>query len=129
MNTILVPGPPKAAFNKHRRISDLIKAQVEHLKHLEHKMPEAVRAKLPQHAIVTENDAALYIASMTELFRSQEEKPGSVIPPSVTPPAASTSSTAKKAVPKKKKRKASQKPKKASSRGTKKAPAKTRGAK
>lgn len=120
MNTILVPGPPKTAFNKHRRISDLIKAQVTHLKHLEHKMPEAVRAKLPQHAIITENDAALYIASMTELFRSQKQKQGS---------SKLSSTTTKKTAPKKKKRKPSQKLKKASSRTPKKASAKTRGAK
>jgi hypothetical protein len=73
MKPILVPGPPKAAFNKHRRISDLIKSQVAHLKHLEEKLPHVTRAALPQHAIVTENDAAIYIASMTRVLRSGSE--------------------------------------------------------
>lgn len=129
MNTILVPGPPKTAFNKHRRISDLIKAQVVHLKHLEHKMPEAIRANLPQHAIVTESDAALYIASMTKWFRSQEEKRGSAIMPLTAPSITPGSRATKKSVAKNKKKKTSQKPKKASTRAAKKASAKTRGAK
>jgi hypothetical protein len=68
MNVINVPAPPKEAFNKHRRISDLIKAQVKHLKHVEEKMPADVKAALPQHAIVTENDAAMYIAAMTRVL-------------------------------------------------------------
>ena len=78
MDVINVPAPPKEAFNKHRRISDLIKAQIKHLKHLEDKMPPSVRATLPQHAIVTENDAAVYIAAMTRLLREgveAEEQP------------------------------------------------------
>lgn len=71
MDVIEVPAPPKEAFNKHRRISDLIKAQIKHLKHLEEKLPANVKAKLPQHAVVTENDAAIYIAAMTRLLRGQ----------------------------------------------------------
>jgi len=35
MKTIHVPGPPKEAFNKHRQMSDLIKAQIKHFRHLE----------------------------------------------------------------------------------------------
>lgn len=68
MEEIVVPGPPKEAFNKHRRVSDLIKKQVEHFKHLEHKFPPEQRAGLPQHAIATEDDAARYIAAMTRLL-------------------------------------------------------------
>ncbi len=37
MEPIHVPGPPKEAFNKNRPISDLIRAQVNHLKHVEAK--------------------------------------------------------------------------------------------
>src|SRR5882724_11706093 len=72
MKTIHVPGPPKEAFNKHRQISDLIKAQIKHFRHLEEKLSSSVRATLPQHVIVSENDAALYIASMTQLLRTQD---------------------------------------------------------
>jgi hypothetical protein len=71
MEVINVPAPPKEAFNKHRRISDLIKAQVKHLKHVEEKMPADVKAALPKHAIVTENDAAIYIAAMTRVLCAQ----------------------------------------------------------
>jgi hypothetical protein len=68
MEPILVPGPPKTAFDKNRRMSDLIRKQIEHFKHLEEKLPPEVRATLPQHAIVTEDDAARYIAPMTQLL-------------------------------------------------------------
>lgn len=71
MEPIHVLAPPKEAFNKNRRISDLIRAQINHLKHIEYKLPEGLRQAIPQHPIVTENDAALYIAAMTRLLRAQ----------------------------------------------------------
>lgn len=70
MNVIHVPAPPKGAFHKFRPMSDLIKAQVNHFKHLEEKLTPEQRQGIPQHRITTENDAALYIASMTRLLRS-----------------------------------------------------------
>jgi hypothetical protein len=70
MEEIVVPGPPREAFNKHRRMSDLIKKQVEHFKHLEHKFSPQDRAKLPQHAISTEDEAARYIAAITRVLLS-----------------------------------------------------------
>lgn len=76
MKEIAVPGPPKTAFNKSRLMSDLIKKQVEHFKHLENKLPPEVRATLPQHAIVTEDDAARYIGPMTRYFLSQKTATG-----------------------------------------------------
>jgi hypothetical protein len=80
MEPILVPAPAKEAFRKLRPISDLIKAQVSHFKHLEEKLPQAVRRTCPQHSIVTEDDAARYIASMTAYFRSQFAPPLEVRP-------------------------------------------------
>jgi hypothetical protein len=71
MEPIHVPGPPKQAFNKHRRISDLIRAQIAHLKHLEQKLPAQLRQQIPQHEITTEDDAARYIAPITNLLRAQ----------------------------------------------------------
>lgn len=71
MEPILVPGPPKTAFNKQRRVSDLIKKQVEHFKHLEYKLPPEVRDTLPQHPIQTEDDAARYIAPFTRFLLSK----------------------------------------------------------
>ena len=71
MEPIQVLSTPKTAFNKNRRISDLIRAQIQHLKHLEDKLPAEMREQIPQHPIVTENDAARYIAPMTRLLRTQ----------------------------------------------------------
>jgi hypothetical protein len=70
MEPIRVPAPPKQAFNKHRRVSDLIRKQVDHFKHLEHKLPDDLRSAIPQHHVMTEDDAARYIASMTALLLS-----------------------------------------------------------
>jgi hypothetical protein len=71
MEPIRVPRPPSQAFNKNRRVSDLIRAQTNHLKHVEEKLSPSLRQQIPQHAIVTEADAASYIAAMTRLFRAQ----------------------------------------------------------
>ena len=90
MEPIRVPAPPKQAFNKHRRVSDLIRKQVHHFKHLEPKLPEHLRSALPQHPIVTEDDAARYIAPMTALLLS-----GSLAVPQPSPAA---TNSAKKAV-------------------------------
>jgi hypothetical protein len=84
MEPIHVPRPPSQAFNKNRRISDLIRAQTNHLKHLEEKMSPSVRQQIPQHAIVTEADAANYIAAMTRLLRTQGD---SLATPSAPTPA------------------------------------------
>jgi hypothetical protein len=86
MDPIHVPGPPKEAFNKNRRVSDLIRAQVNHLKHLEAKLPANLRQGIPQHPIVTEDDAARYIAPMTRLLRGQ----GAAAPQAATPSAGPT---------------------------------------
>jgi hypothetical protein len=75
MELILVPGPPPSAFNKHRRVSDLIKKQVEHFKHLEEKLSAEERAKLPNHAVVTEDDAARYIAAFTHHRLAKQTAP------------------------------------------------------
>jgi hypothetical protein len=74
MEPILVPGTPKEAFNKHRHISDLVKKQVEHFQHIEEKLPDDVRASLPQLPqldVVTENEAARYISAMTSYLLSR----------------------------------------------------------
>ena len=70
MDIIRVPAPPKEAFHKLRPMSDLIKAQVNHFKHLEEKLSPGERGGIPQGRITTENDAAAYIAAMTRLLRS-----------------------------------------------------------
>jgi hypothetical protein len=74
MEPILVPGTPTEAFNKHRRISDLVKKQVEHFQHIEDRLSSDVRASLPQLPQlddVTENEAARYISAMTSYLLSR----------------------------------------------------------
>jgi hypothetical protein len=77
MEPVQIPAVPREAFNKHRRISDLVRKQVEHFRHIEKKLPPEVQAKLPQHEIVTENDAARYIHAVTGylLTRPVEKTP------------------------------------------------------
>jgi hypothetical protein len=81
MEPILVPRPPKESFNKDRLISDLVRNQVEHFKHVEESLPQNVRATIPQHAIVTESDAARYIHAMTSylLSRPQPKQPAKAV--------------------------------------------------
>jgi hypothetical protein len=68
---IRVAAPPKTAFNQNRPISDLIKSQVEHLKHLEERLPAEQRSTIPAGAIITEADAARYIAAMTAVLKGE----------------------------------------------------------
>jgi hypothetical protein len=84
MEPIRVPSPPSQAFNRNRPVSDLIRAQTNHLKHVEEKLSLSLRQHIPQHAIVTEADAASYIGAMTRLFRAQGD---SAATPSAQPSA------------------------------------------
>lgn len=97
MEPIHVPGPPKQAFNKNRPISDLIRAQVNHLKHVEASLSADQRSKIPQHAITTEDDAAQYIASMTNLFQAKPAAP--LVPAQPATPTAPVTPMPKPAVP------------------------------
>lgn len=117
MEPILVPGPPASAFNKHRRASDLIKKQVEHFKHLEEKLSTEERAKLPKHAIVSEDDAARYIAVFTRHLQSRQSSSTQKKPITIGSRSAKRNSLAIAAVADT----AHSKPKKANSRPRKKA--------
>ena len=75
MEVIHVPPPSREAFNKSRPMSDLIKWQVKHFKHLEDKLSPQERLSIPQHRITTENDAAQYIAAMTRFLRQGTSEP------------------------------------------------------
>ena len=88
MEPILVPGPPKEAFNKHRPISDLVRKQVDHFKHIEERLSPDLRATLPQHQIVSEDEAARYISAMTSYLLSRPRpKPAAKKPVAIKPPA------------------------------------------
>lgn len=65
MATIRVPGPPVEAFRKHRPISDLVKSQIKHFQHLEHKLRLDLPTKFSPHDLTTEGAAARYIAEVT----------------------------------------------------------------
>jgi len=71
MQPIRVPRPPKEAFNKDRPVSDLIRSQVEHFRHVENKLSPEQRNALPQGYIRTEHEAAQYVSAMTQLLLSQ----------------------------------------------------------
>ena len=76
MEVVHVPPPSKEAFHKGRPMSDLIKAQVRHFKHVEEKLSPEQRESIPQHRITSENEAAQYITAMTRLLRSSvSDKP------------------------------------------------------
>lgn len=67
---IRVGAPPKTAFNQDRPISDLIRSQVEHLKHVEERLTAEQRRTIPTGEIKTEAEAARYIAAMTAVLQS-----------------------------------------------------------
>ena len=69
MAIIRVPGPPPEAFRKNRPISDLIKSQIRHLQHVEHKLQLTLPTKFSPHDLTTEAAASLYIAEMTSALR------------------------------------------------------------
>jgi hypothetical protein len=69
MATIRVPGPPPEAFRKNRPISDLIKSQIKHFQHLEHKLHLTLPTKFSPHDLNTEAAASQYIAEMTAALR------------------------------------------------------------
>lgn len=71
MEPIRVPHPSKEAFNKQRPVSDLIRKQVEHFRHVEAKLSDIQRRTLPQGHIRTEHEAAQYISAMTQLLLSK----------------------------------------------------------
>jgi hypothetical protein len=119
MEPIPIPSVPREAFNKHRPISDLVRKQVEHFKHLEDKLPADVRVKLPQDTVATEDEAARYISAMTNYLLSRPRpkqvakkvvavKPPTPLRPSpplalaaAAAPAREKSAAKKKAAPKK----------------------------
>jgi hypothetical protein len=71
MATIRVPGPPPEAFRKNRPISDLIKSQIRHFQHLEHKLQLTLPTKFSPHDLTTEGAASQYIAEMTAALCNQ----------------------------------------------------------
>jgi hypothetical protein len=65
MAKIAVPRPAKGSFNKERRASDLLKAQVKHLYEVEKQLPHQHRTGHNVEAITTEGQASEYIRRVT----------------------------------------------------------------
>ncbi|HME32124.1 MAG TPA: hypothetical protein VKG65_05170 [Terriglobales bacterium] len=75
MNVIRVPKPA-AAPNRERPLSDLLKKQVEHFRHVEKKqLPFDKRTGIVAEAIRTEGEAAEYIRMVTEKLHRYAAKP------------------------------------------------------
>lgn len=87
MEPIRIARPPKEAFNKNRPVSDLIRKQVEHFRHIEAKFSDAQRALLPQGHMRTEHEAAQYIAAMTQLLLSKPAPATQPLPAPIVMPA------------------------------------------
>lgn len=77
---VRIPVPARSSMNKKRPISDLVKAQLQHIHHAE-------RARVPEHKrddqrvkkIRTEAQAASYIAAVTKVLHPKR-KPASASP-------------------------------------------------
>ena len=66
MTIIPVPRPSKKAMNPNRPVSTLLLTQIQHLQHVERRLPLGYRTKIYTHAIRTEGEAAQYIREVTE---------------------------------------------------------------
>ncbi len=97
MQPIFVPCRSEEAFSKLPSISDLIRTEVHYFKRLEAKLPADFRQDLPQHVIVTEDDAAQYIEAMSRFFRSRiAQAPITVVAPPVAASSAIVKAAAKR---------------------------------
>jgi hypothetical protein len=65
MAVIIVPKPPKGAFNKNRPVSALLKNQILHLQQAEFRLPVRQQTNIYINKIKTEGEAADYIERVT----------------------------------------------------------------
>lgn len=86
MEPIVVPAPPKSSFNKNRRVSDLLLAQVKHFQHVAHKQGMQIDPAL-ERDLASEAGVARYIARVTREMRAQAT-PSVIAMPSPKPAAA-----------------------------------------
>ena len=69
MDPILVPAPPRSAYNQNRRVSDLLFSQLKHFQHVAQKLGAlGIPADL-ERDMYTEGGAARYIAAVTRALR------------------------------------------------------------
>jgi hypothetical protein len=72
MEPISVPAPSKSAFNKNRRVSDLLLHQLKHFQHVERKNGIQIDPALSRD-IYTEAGAARYITEITRAIKAQSQ--------------------------------------------------------
>jgi hypothetical protein len=70
MTVIKVPRPPESAFNKDRKVSSLLRTQLEHLQEAEFRLPARAQTNVYINAIKTEGEAADYIGRVTARLRT-----------------------------------------------------------
>jgi hypothetical protein len=66
---ILVPAPPRSAYNHNRRVSDLLLSQLKHFQHVELKHGRLEIPSAIARDVYTEAGAARYIAAVTRALR------------------------------------------------------------
>ena len=69
MDPILVPAPPRSAYNENRRVSDLLLSQLKHFQHVAQKRGTLEIPAALSRDIYTEGGAARYIAAVTKALR------------------------------------------------------------
>lgn len=69
MDPILVPAPPRSAYNENRRVSDLLFSQLKHFQHVVQKHGALGISDDLERDLYTEGGAARYIAAVTNALR------------------------------------------------------------
>lgn len=65
VNVVHVPQPARAALNKDRPLSSLLRNQVEHFQRLNNELFQQEKSAVPASPVQTEGEAALYMKKMT----------------------------------------------------------------
>ena len=74
MTVIVVPKPPKAAFNADRPLSALLKNQILHMQEAEFRLPARQQTNIYINKIKTESQAAEYIGKVTARLHPEATK-------------------------------------------------------
>jgi hypothetical protein len=74
VTVIVVPKPPKSAFNKHRPVSALLKNQILHMQEAEFRLPARQQTNIYINKIKTEGKAAEYISKVTAKLHQEAAK-------------------------------------------------------
>jgi hypothetical protein len=75
VNPILVPAPPRSAYNQNRRVSDLLFSQLKLFQHIALKRGDLGIPPDIARDIYTEGGAARYIAAVTRAIRGTASSP------------------------------------------------------